>query len=129
MTLCPDSVIKVEASTDASSYSATEKPKLTVTVTNTGKVACKRDIGQSAMGLTVQTGSSHTWSSDDCSPGGQPAVNTLKAGQVFSSTVVWSRVTSKPTCPSGLPAAAAGTYTLVARNVGLKSAPVTFVLH
>ena len=111
------------------SYTAGSKPHLTVSVTNTGKVACKRDIGQAAMGLIIMTGSTRVWSSDDCSPGGQAAVNTLKPGQVFSSTVVWNRTSSKPGCPSGQPAAAPGTYTLTARNLTLKSTPVTFVLH
>lgn len=127
--LCPDSAIQVEASTDAGTYAAGEKPKLTVTVTNTGKVACKRDIGRAAMGLVVSTGTTRVWSSDDCAPGGQAAVNTLKPGQVFSSTVLWNRTSSKQGCPSAQPAALTGTYTLVARNITLKSGPVTFVLH
>ena len=129
ITACPDSVIKVTALTDASSYAAGAKPHLTVSVTNTGKVACKRDIGKAAMGLIIASGASRTWSSDDCAPGGQTAVNTLRPGQVFSSTVIWNRTTSKAGCPTGQPAAAAGTYTLTARNLSLKSTPVTFVLH
>ena len=129
ITSCPDSAIKVTALTDASSYAAGAKPHLTVSVTNTGTVSCKRDIGRAAMGLLIMSGSARTWSSDDCAPGGQAAVNTLKPGQVFSSTVIWNRTTSKSGCPAGQPAAAAGTYTLTARNLTLKSTPVTFVLH
>jgi hypothetical protein len=129
VTLCPDSVIRVEALTDSASYAVGVKPRLTVSVTNTGKVACKRDIGQAAMSLVVSLGTTRVWSSDDCAPGGQPAVNVLKPGQVFSSTVDWSRTSSKPGCPSGQPAAVAGSYTLVARNLTLKSVPAPFVLH
>jgi len=129
VTLCPDSVIRVEALTDSTSYAAGVKPKLTVSVTNTGKVACKRDIGQAAMSLVVSLGTTRVWSSDDCAPGGQAAVDVLKPGQVFSSTVDWSRTSSKPGCPSGQPAAVAGSYTLVARNLTLKSVPAPFVLH
>jgi hypothetical protein len=129
ITLCPDSVIKVKAVTDATSYTAGQHPKLTVSVTNTGKVACKRDIGRAAMGLTVMSGSTRVWSSDDCAPGGAAAVNVLKPGQTFASTVAWERVTSKPGCPSGQPAAAVGSYTLVARNLTLRSTAVTFTLH
>ncbi len=128
ITLCNDSVIKVVALTDATSYPAGSKPHLTVSVTNTGKVACKRDIGQGAMNLLITSGAARVWNSDDCSPGGQPAVNTLKAGQVFNSTVVWTRTISRAGCPAGQPAAAPGTYTLVAKNLTIKSAAVTFVL-
>ena len=129
VTLCPDSVIRVEAETDAASYAPGVDPKLTVAVTNTGKVACKRDIGRAAMSLVVSLGSTRIWSSDDCSPGGEPAVDVLKAGQTFSSTVVWNRTSSKPGCPSGQPAAAAGSYDLVAKNLTLTSPHAPFVLH
>ena len=129
VTLCPDSVIRVEAVTDAASYPAGVDPKLSVSVTNTGKVPCKRDIGRAAMSLVVSLGTTRIWSSEDCSPGGQPAVNVLRPGQTFSSTVVWARISSKPGCPSGQPAAAAGSYSLVAANLSLKSAPAPFVLH
>jgi hypothetical protein len=129
ITFCPDSVIKVKAVTDATSYTAGQRPKLTVSVTNTGTVSCKRDIGRAAMGLTVMSGSTRVWSSDDCAPGGAAAVNVLKPGQTFASTVAWERATSKPGCPSGQPAAAAGSYTLVARNLTLKSTAVAFTLH
>lgn len=129
VTACHDADIKVTALTDASSYAAGAKPHLTVSVTNTGTVACKRDIGRAAMTLLVQSGTTRVWSSDDCAPGGQPAVNTLKPGQVFSSTVIWTRTTSKAGCPTGQPAAAAGTYTLTAKNGKISSTAVTFVLH
>ena len=129
VTLCPDSVIRVSASTDSASYAVGVRPRLTVSVTNTGKVACKRDIGRAAMSLVVSLGSTRVWSSDDCSPGGQPAVNVLAPGQVFSSTVQWTRSSSKPGCPSGQPAAAAGSYTVVARNLTLRSAATPFVLR
>ncbi|HEY5033184.1 MAG TPA: hypothetical protein VIJ54_11950 [Actinomycetes bacterium] len=128
ITLCPDSVIKVVALTDATSYPAGVKPHLSVSVTNTGKVSCKRDIGQAAMSMLIRSGAARVWSSDDCSPGGQPAVNTLKAGQVFTSTVVWTRTISRVGCPTGQPAAAPGTYVLTAKNQTVASAPVTFVL-
>ena len=53
---------------------------------------------------------------------------TLRAGQTFATTVVWSRTTSAPGCPSGKPQAAPGHYQLVARNLTLTSAPAAFQL-
>jgi cytoskeletal protein RodZ len=126
--LCPDSVIKVTALTDATTYAAGKDPRLTVEVQNTGTVSCKRDLGQVALELIVSSGSARTWSSDDCNPGGSHAVATLRPGQTFSTTVVWSRTTSAPGCPSGKPQAAPGHYQLVARNLTLKSAPAPFQL-
>jgi cytoskeletal protein RodZ len=125
---CPDSAIKVTALTDATSYPAGKDPRLTVEVGNIGTVSCKRDVGQVALELIVSSGSARTWSSDDCNPGGSHAVVTLRAGQTFSTTVVWSRTTSAPGCPSGKPKAAPGHYQLVARNLTLKSAPAPFQL-
>ncbi|MGZ4582400.1 MAG: hypothetical protein ACXVXG_17330 [Nocardioidaceae bacterium] len=79
--------------------------------------------------MTVTQGSKRIWSSDDCNPGGGSAIATLRPGQTFSTTVVWSRQTSKPGCPAGQPAAAPGTYQLLARNLSLTSAPAPFTLR
>jgi len=125
---CPDSAIKVVALTDATSYPAGVSPHLTVQVSNTGTVSCKRDVGQVALELIVSSGTARTWSSDDCNPGGSHAVVTLRPGQTFATTVVWSRSTSAPGCPSGKPKGAPGHYQLVARNLALKSAPAPFQL-
>jgi zona occludens toxin (predicted ATPase) len=126
---CASGAIAVQASTDAGIYPPGAHPLLTVTVTNVGSVPCIRDLGQAAMGLIVSSGKTRVWSSDDCAPGGPEAAATLRPGQRFSSTVSWDRVTSKPGCPAGQPAAAPGTYQLVARNVALTSAPRSFSLR
>jgi cytoskeletal protein RodZ len=125
---CPDSVIKVTALTDKTSYTSGQDPRLTVEVNNSGHVSCKRDVGQVALELIIHSGSARTWSSDDCNPGGGHAVVTLRAGQTFATTVVWSRTTSAPGCPSGKPQAAPGHYQLTARNLALTSAPAAFQL-
>ncbi len=127
--LCPDSVIKVLATTGQTSYPAGTPAKLGVEVTNTGTTSCKRDVGQAALELIVGSGSARTWSSDDCNPGGGHAIVTLRAGQTFATTVSWDRQKSAPGCPSGEPKAAPGHYTLVARNLTLKSAPTPFALQ
>jgi hypothetical protein len=125
---CPDSVIRVLAVTSEASYSAGAAAKLTVQVTNTSAVPCKRDLGQAALELLVYAGKTRVWSSDDCNPGGGHAVVTMKAGQTFSSTVQWARQTSVPGCPSARPTAAPGAYQLVARSLALRSAPSPFSL-
>jgi hypothetical protein len=119
----------VTALTNDTSYAAGVDPHFTVQVTNTSSASCTRDLGQVALELVVTSGSTRVWSSDDCNPGGGHAVVTLRAHQVFSSTVVWDRTTSKPGCPTGQPKAAAGSYQLTARNLTVHSAAAPFALH
>jgi hypothetical protein len=122
-------VIKVVAATDQTTYAAGVSPRLTVEVTNTGSASCKRDVGQVALELIVSSGSAHTWSSDDCNPGGSHAIVQLRPGQTFATTVVWGRTRSAPGCPSGKGKADPGHYSLVARNLTLTSAPAAFQLQ
>jgi hypothetical protein len=121
-------VIRVLAVTGESFYPPGTTATLTVQVTNTSAVPCRRDLGQAALELLVYAGKTRVWSSDDCNPGGGHALVTLRAGQTFGSTVQWGRQTSAPGCPSGRPKATAGAYQLVARSLSLSSAPAPFSL-
>ncbi len=80
------------------------------------------------MELRVSQGDTLIWSSDHCAPGGSAKIVTLKAGASYSTSVVWSRSTSKRTCPTGQPDAAAGTYALTGRNLTVTSKPAAFAL-
>ncbi len=125
---CADSDIVVIASTSQSTYPAGQDPRLTVKVTNTSKKTCQRDVGQKAMEVKVTQGDRRIWSSDDCAPGGSAKIVPLKAGQSYTTSVVWSRTTSKPGCPSGQPSAKSGTYALTGRNLKVTSKPTAFAL-
>ena len=70
-------MIAVEATTDSSTYPVGSTPKLTLTITNTGDVACKRDVGPKANELEITSGGYHVWSSDDCNASSQSKVVTL----------------------------------------------------
>src|SRR4029077_8051744 len=87
---CADSGITVVATPGKTTYPAGEDPRFTIKVTNTSKKTCTRDVGQKAMEIKVAKGDSRIWSSDDCAPGGSAKVVTLKAGQSYSTSVVWS---------------------------------------
>ncbi len=126
--MCADSDIVVVASTSQSTYPAGKDPRLTVKVTNTSKQTCRRDVGQKAMEVKVNQGDRRIWSSDDCAPGGSAKVVPLKAGQSYTTSVVWSRTTSKPGCPTGQPSAKAGTYAVTGRNLKVTSEPKAFAL-
>jgi cytoskeletal protein RodZ len=125
---CADDDIQVVATPSKTSYAEDQDPRFTVKVTNTSKSACKRDVGQKAMEVRVSKGDTAVWSSDHCNPGGDPDVVTLKAGESYTTSVIWSRTTSKAGCPDGQPDAAPGTYALTGRNLKVLSEPVAFAL-
>jgi hypothetical protein len=127
--LCADAQLSIAVRTDNASYPAGQQPKFTLTVRNTGTSACRRDVGQNALELRVISGGVLVWSSDHCSPGGAPDLRTLTPGQTFATTVQWARVSSQPGCPTNQPAAAAGSYSVVGRDLTLVSPPAAFTLQ
>lgn len=127
--LCADAQLSTAVRTDHATYPAGQQPKFTLAVRNTGTSDCRRDVGQNALELRVISGGVMVWSSDHCSPGGAPDLRTLTPGQTFTATVQWARVSSQPGCPANQPPAAAGSYSVVARDLTLVSPPATFTLQ
>ena len=126
---CLDSAILVEASTDSSTYPVGSTPKLTLTITNNGDVACKRDVGPKANELTITSGGYHVWSSDDCSTNSKSKVSTLKPGQSFEASITWDGHLSQKGCTTTQGAAAKpGRYDLVGRNGKVESTSTPFAL-
>lgn len=126
---CDDSVIAVEATTDASTYSVGSTPRLTLTIQNTGDVACKRDVGPKANELSITSGGYHVWSSDDCNASDKSKVVVLKAGEKVASSITWDGHLTQPGCPNGEGAAAkAGTYRVEGRNLKVTSDATPFSL-
>jgi hypothetical protein len=126
---CPSSDISVTVTTDASTYPPDRQPRFTLVVQNVGKTTCQRDVGSRALELMVSSGDTPVWSSDDCNPGGELALRTFGPGDRYGQTVQWSRQQSSPGCPTDAPAAAPGSYQVVARDLGLRSEPAPFVLR
>jgi hypothetical protein len=125
---CPDSAVQVAATADRKRYGAGVRPVLTLSLTNTGKVACTRDVGQQARELRLTSGNDRVWSSDDCSPGGTADRVVLKPGERRTFTVTWARRRSKPGCPGGQAVAAPGTYRLLARLGEIEARGTAFLL-
>ena len=128
---CPDSVIKVEATTDASTYPVGSTPKLTLKITNTGSVACKRDVGPKANELEITSGGYHVWSSDDCNAGNKTKVVTMQPDESFGSSITWDGRLSQKGCPAGEGGgdeAKAGRYDLEGRNGEVTSDSTPFAL-
>ena len=125
---CLDSAILVEATTDSSTYKVGKKPVLTLTIENTGSVACLRDVGPKANELEVKSGGYHAWSSDDCSPSKKKKVVTLEPGDMVVSTIEWNGQLSEPGCPEIDEAAKVGRYEVIGRNVDVFSEATPFAV-
>ncbi len=125
---CLDSAILVEATTDSSTYKVGKKPVLTVTIENTGSVACLRDVGPKANELEVKSGGYRAWSSDDCSPSKKTKVVVLEPGGIVASTIEWNGQLSEPGCPEIDEAAKVGRYEVIGRNLDVFSDATPFAV-
>jgi hypothetical protein len=125
---CPDSAITLTVSSFKPSYPVGDTPVLKLTIRNTARVTCRRDIGARQQQIVVYAGRTRVWSSNDCYPGGAKDVRALEPGQVVTSTVVWSGRSSRPGCSGRRTQAGAGTYLLVGQLGTLRSAPASLVL-
>ena len=126
---CLDSAIKVEATTDSSTYAVGSTPRLNLTITNTGTITCTRDVGPKANELEITSGGYHVWSSDDCNASSKSKIETLKAGAKVASSITWDGRLSQKGCPNEQGAAAKpGRYDLVGRNGNVTSDSTPFAL-
>jgi hypothetical protein len=126
---CLDSAITVEATTDASTYAVGSTPRLTLTIINSGSVACNRDVGPKANELEITSGGYHVWSSDDCNASSKSKVVVLEPGEKVASSITWNGRLTQKGCPNGEGAAAKpGRYDLVGRNGKVTSDSTPFAL-
>ncbi|PZS31017.1 MAG: hypothetical protein DLM59_10540 [Pseudonocardiales bacterium] len=126
--LCTDAEIQLTVATDAPTYHVGAKPKLTMKLSNIGARPCRRDLGAPATELIITSGTAHTWSTDDCEPGGAPAITLLQPRETRTFVIPWSGRRSVAKCAGSRPAAAAGTYRLQARLGTVRSEITVFHL-
>jgi hypothetical protein len=126
-TPCAAAAIKVVAAADAAVFAAAVEPVLTLTVTNSGKTPCTRDLGPGATELRVMSGPDRIWSSDDCAAKAPANPTVLTPGETKTFKVTWKRERSKP-CTGTRGAAKPGNYRVIGRVGDITSAPDTFRL-
>lgn len=99
---CDPAAIDVEAITDASHYSAGQRPLLSLSLTNTGSRMCTIDAGTAAMVFTITSGSDRYWTSTDCQTNPVHTAIKLEPHKTLTSTpIAWDRTrSSKTTCTS-----------------------------
>ena len=127
---CPDTSVTVESRVAQASYRVGQAPLLTLVVTNSGPVACNRDVTRKLRELQVLTadGSTRLWSSADCFYDQPADVRLLQPGEQATFSIAWAGRTSSPNCaPSGalLPA---GDYVVIGKLGNLTSRPTPFKL-
>ncbi len=98
--------------TDQDTYSAKQKPKLSIRLTNLSDVDCTLNVGTSTQVFTITSGSDTWWRSTDCQTKPSDQIVLLAAGQSVTSAepLVWDRTRSSvKTCgDDGRPKAAGG---------------------
>lgn len=111
---CPDEAIGLTVGSELGQYPAGSKPLLGLNITNAAAVACLRDLDLALQtwGLFAADGT-RLWGSNDCFPEPSvPNVQLLQPGQVVTFTIIWSGLTSEPTCTVSRQTLGPGSYIL-----------------
>ncbi|MCR2813887.1 hypothetical protein NQ166_12285 [Microbacterium sp. zg.Y1090] len=109
---CTSGMVEVAAVTDKQSYPAGENPQLSISLTNTGGVACTMNVGTTTQVFTISSGDDVWWRSTDCQSEPSDQTVTIDAGQTVSSAtpLTWDRTrssvstcgdTDRPVAPGG----------------------------
>lgn len=108
---CAPADILIEAVTDRSSYSSSQEPQLSMTITNRGFLPCTLNVGSSQQKLVVTSGSETYWTSTDCQVDPVDDVRILQPSTPLqTSAATWDRTrssastcgtTNKPKVPAG----------------------------
>jgi len=131
---CNPAVIRLVAVTDSNSYGPEQQPLISMTITNTGSVACTLDVGTTEQAYYIVSGSDPIWNSVDCQTNPAPLEQVLEPNETLTTTPFpWDRTRSSPsTCDSERPPVTGNgaTYRLSVKLGDLSSASdVPFVLQ
>jgi hypothetical protein len=92
------------------------KPTIELVVQNTSEVPCVRSLDKALQEVVLfDTRGTRVWGSKDCFPEAAPDSRTLAPGATVSLPLVWSGLTSEPTCTAARTTPAAGNYVLRGR--------------
>jgi hypothetical protein len=122
---CDQKLVTVKAATNKTSYAADEKPVLSLTVTNGGKLPCKVNIGTSQMDFLVTSGSDRVFSSADCQAASTDLVKTIAPGKSETANFPWPRNRSVQGCENVDGAVAGAGYYVFIAKLGAKVSPPT----
>jgi hypothetical protein len=124
---CSDTDISVSVTMDQQSYAAGSPVEFIMKITNSGSVACVRDVGPAANTFTVTSGGFDVWSSDACSDPGDSQEEEIPPGEAFAVKGTWDGSVNSSGCENTV-LAEAGAYQVEAGNGDVGSDAVTFSL-
>lgn len=126
---CASDQVEVSASTDAQDYAAEQNPVLTLTVTNTGDVACPVNVGTSQMEFLITSGEDRIFSSLDCQEAAEDLNREIPPGGSEEANFTWERNLSAPGCEAVEANPTPGSYTVSVSLGERTSDEVTFLLQ
>ena len=112
---CSDAMLRLEVRAPTSA-SAAGRPTFDLVVTNASSVPCVRAVDKRLQELVMfDTAGNRVWGSNDCSPESSPDQRTLAPGEELRFPVLWSGLTSEPTCTAPRVVPKPGSYVLRGR--------------
>jgi len=126
--ICKDSQVRVFATAEDDQNPVGGPVRVRFVVATDSDTKCLRDIGPAANGVVITSEGRRIWSSDDCTPGGEPNVRPISKSAPYAVTVSWQGDVSRPGCPTARPKAPASSYSVTGRNGDVTGAPNTFTL-
>jgi hypothetical protein len=112
---CTDDMIGLEVRGPGTA-AAGSKPTFELVVSNVSAVPCVRSLDKNLQEIALlDAAGARVWGSNDCFPEVSSDPRTLAPGEVVSLPLVWSGLTSEPTCTAVRGTPAPGAYALVGR--------------
>ncbi|MEE1930403.1 hypothetical protein V1J52_19820 [Streptomyces sp. TRM 70351] len=128
--VCAAGPVKLGLVSVENTYAPGERPKLRLTMENSGGADCRVGVGPGQAVITISNAEDDTvWASDHCAEDADAAVLRVPAGAEATHTVGWDRRRSAERCPKDARRAAGpGTYLAEVEIPGLGTAQTSFVL-
>ncbi|MGY1770395.1 MucR family transcriptional regulator [Blastococcus sp. SYSU D00813] len=112
---CTDDMIAVDVRGPGSAP-AGSGPTLELVVTNVSPVPCVRVLDKELQEIVLlDTAGARLWGSNDCQPEASDDVRTLAPGEQVAFPLVWSGLSSEPSCTVGRTTVPPGQYVLRGR--------------
>ncbi|RBY76793.1 MucR family transcriptional regulator [Geodermatophilus sp. TF02-6] len=125
---CSDDMVNLEVRAPANAR-AEDRPTFELVVTNTTPVPCVRVLDEGLQEIVMLDGAGNrVWGSNDCFPEASSDTRTLAPGESVSFPLVWSGLTSEPTCGAARTAPPPGQYVLRGRLDTKTSADTPFTV-
>jgi hypothetical protein len=125
---CSDDMIAVQVRAPAGAP-AGSSPTFELLVGNVSAVPCVRVLDEELQEIVLLDGAgARLWGSNDCQPESSDDVRTLAPGEVVSFPLVWSGLSSEPSCTVARQTVAPGQYVLRGRLDTRPSADIPFAV-